>query len=110
MYVACDRNKLKQVLINLISNACEAVSQGEKIIISLSQTSQACLTVQNGGKPIPPETLARLTQPFFSTKSSGNGLGLAIVKRIIDAHQGSLTFTSTLETGTTATVHLPAAQ
>ena len=110
VYVACDRNKLKQVLINLISNACEAVSQGEKIIISLSQTSQVCLTVQNGGKPIPPETLARLTQPFFSTKSSGNGLGLAIVKRIIDAHQGSLTFTSTLETGTTATVHLPAAQ
>ncbi|MBT9316339.1 GAF domain-containing sensor histidine kinase [Leptothoe spongobia] len=108
VYVACDRDKLKQVLINLISNACEAIDKGEQVTISLSQTEQAYLTVHNGGTPIPPDTLARLTQPFFSTKSSGNGLGLAIVKRIIDAHQGSLTFTSTPETGTTATVYLPA--
>ena len=105
VYVACDRDKLKQVLINLISNACEAIQPGESVTISLMP--QGCLTVHNGGDPIPPETLARLTQPFFSTKSAGNGLGLAIVKRIVDAHQGSLTFTSTVETGTIATVTLP---
>ncbi|MEA5466550.1 ATP-binding protein [Leptothoe sp. PORK10 BA2] len=107
VHVSCDRDKLKQVLINLISNACEAINPGEAVNISLSKTDQACLTVHNGGSPIPPDILARLTQPFFSTKSSGNGLGLAIVKRIIDAHQGSLTFTSNPETGTTATVQLP---
>ncbi|NEQ54852.1 MAG: GHKL domain-containing protein, partial [Leptolyngbya sp. SIO3F4] len=107
VYVDCDRDKLKQVLINLISNACEAINKGDEIKISLCKTEQACLTVQNGGAPIPPDILARLTQPFFSTKSSGNGLGLAIVKRIIDAHQGTLTFTSTQETGTIATVKLP---
>lgn len=109
VHVACDRDKLKQVLINLISNACEAINQGDEVKISLTQTNQVCFTVQNGGAPIPPDILARLTQPFFSTKSSGNGLGLAIVKRIIDAHQGSLTFTSTQETGTIATVQLPTA-
>lgn len=108
VYVECDRDKLKQVLINLISNACEAINKGDEVKISLTQTNQAYLTVQNGGLPIPPEILARLTQPFFSTKSSGNGLGLAIVKRIVDAHQGNLTFTSTPETGTIATVELPA--
>ena len=108
VYVDCDRDKLKQVLINLISNACEAINKGDEVKISLTQTSQACLTVHNGGAPIPADILARLTQPFFSTKSSGNGLGLAIVKRIINAHQGSLTFTSTQETGTIATVQIPA--
>lgn len=107
VYVGCDRDKLKQVLINLISNACEAINPGERVKISLSKADQACFTVQNGGAPIAPDILVRLTQPFFSTKSSGNGLGLAIVKRIIDAHQGNLTFTSTQEAGTTATVQLP---
>ncbi|MEM7796211.1 MAG: GAF domain-containing sensor histidine kinase [Cyanobacteria bacterium P01_C01_bin.118] len=107
VYVGCDRDKLKQVLINLISNACEAINPGDEVKISLSKTECNCLTVQNGGEPISPDILARLTQPFVSTKSAGNGLGLAIVKRIVDAHQGSLTFTSTQATGTTATVKLP---
>lgn len=107
-----DVDKLKQVLINLISNACEAVEAGETIEISLSRRKllsapQICLTVRNGGEPIAESILAQLTKPFFSTKSSGNGLGLAIVKRIIEAHEGSLTFSSTAEAGTTATVEFP---
>ncbi|MBX2866229.1 MAG: GAF domain-containing sensor histidine kinase [Leptolyngbyaceae cyanobacterium MAG.088] len=108
VYVACDRDKLKQVVINLISNACEAITPGDDVKITLTPIEQRTrLTVQNGGAPIPPDILARLTEPFFSTKSSGNGLGLAIVKRIIDAHQGSLTFASTPTAGTTATMELP---
>ncbi|MGD1898624.1 MAG: ATP-binding protein [Phormidesmis sp.] len=106
-----DSDKLKQVLINLISNACEAVAAGESIEISLfypaGESEQISLEVCNGGDPIPPNILAQLTKPFFSTKSSGNGLGLAIVKRIIEAHKGSLCFVSTAETGTRATVQLP---
>ncbi len=128
VFVEGDRAKLKQVLINLISNACEAVAAGDPVEISvevsldspLSSTptaattsatasvpALACLKVCNGGDPILPATLAQLTKPFFSTKSSGNGLGLAIVNRIIKAHQGSLVFNSSVETGTVASVYLP---
>ncbi|MGB3574358.1 MAG: ATP-binding protein [Phormidesmis sp.] len=110
-----DRDKLKQVIINLISNACEAVAVGDPIKIALSSRLPSAsaaaliyLNVCNGGEPIIPEVLAQLTKPFFSTKSSGNGLGLAIVKRIVEAHRGSLIFTSTIETGTVASVRLPA--
>ena len=104
-----DSAKLNLVLINLISNACEAVTIGDTVDISLSSPSstQVCLSIRNGGDPIPPNVLLQLTKPFFSTKSSGNGLGLAIVKRIVEAHQGTLTFTSTAEKGTTATVQFP---
>ena len=112
LFIQGDKDKLKQVLINLVSNACEAVEAGEYINLSLSlqklsSIPQICLSVHNGGTPIPEETLAQLTKPFFSTKSSGNGLGLAIVKRIIEAHKGTLTFASTAEAGTTATVEFP---
>ncbi len=105
-----DRDKLKQVFINLVSNACEAVPAGETIrwqVLNGSNPHRIEVSVQNGGEPIPPDVLPRLTQPFFTTKSSGNGLGLAITKRIIEAHNGTLTITSTAEDGTTATVSLP---
>ena len=103
-----DRDKLKQVLINLVSNACEAIDAGETVSIKLSQSSpHICIDIHNGGDPIPDDVLPRLTQPFFSTKSAGNGLGLAIVKRIIEAHQGTLLFSSSKEAGTTASVKLP---
>lgn len=111
VYVKGDADKLKQVLINLISNACEAVEAGEAIEISLHapepSSTQVSIEVCNSGDPIPPDILAQLTKPFFSTKSSGNGLGLAIVKRIVEAHQGNLSFDSSAETGTKATVQLP---
>lgn len=107
-----DRDKLKQVFINLVSNACEAVSPGDEIHWHLTPDLAKCrihVSVHNGGEPIPPEVLPRLTRPFFTTKSSGNGLGLAITKRIIEAHNGNLTIESTHEIGTQVTVSLPQA-
>ena len=108
--VSADSDKLKQVFINLISNACEAVNVGDSITWELIHPSKAdYLTVQvkNGGNPIPPSILEKITTPFFTTKSSGNGLGLAIVKRIVTAHRGQLTITSDATSGTTVTVTLP---
>ncbi|MEM9449832.1 MAG: PAS domain S-box protein [Cyanobacteria bacterium P01_E01_bin.6] len=105
-----DRDKLKQVFINLVSNACEAIPSGETICWRVENgldPRRVQVSVHNGGDPIPPDVLPQLTKPFFTTKSSGNGLGLAITKRIIEAHNGTLTFTSTAEDGTTATVLLP---
>ena len=90
---------MKQVLINLITNACEAVSTGEAISISIqkSKIRLICILIHNGGNPIPADILPQLTKPFFTTKASGTGLGLAlaelrreIVKWIVEAHGGEL--------------------
>ncbi|MGD1905999.1 MAG: PAS domain S-box protein [Leptolyngbyaceae cyanobacterium] len=108
--IAGDLDKLKQVFINLLSNACEAVPEGETVTCSLdrSSTNQIAIKVHNGGAPIPPDVLPKLMQPFFTTKSTGNGLGLAITRRIVEAHQGTLQIESSAETGTLVTVSLPA--
>ncbi|HLO89231.1 MAG TPA: ATP-binding protein [Nostocaceae cyanobacterium] len=107
-----DKDKLKQVFINIVRNACEAVTPGSVItwevnIISTTSTNKVCINVHNSGEPIPPEILANLTQPFFSTKPNGTGLGLAISKRIINAHNGELYIQSELNKGTTVSIQLP---
>ncbi|MDX2213394.1 MAG: ATP-binding protein [Oculatellaceae cyanobacterium bins.114] len=103
-----DRDKLKQVLINLMRNACEAVQSGEVITCDIKiNPDQICIRVHNGGEPIPPDQLVKLGTPFFTTKQSGNGLGLAIVRRIVEAHGGQLVIQSALEIGTTVSVQLP---
>ncbi|MGF1512742.1 MAG: PAS domain S-box protein [Elainellaceae cyanobacterium] len=105
--VAGDRDKLKQVFINLITNACEASPPEMTVTWKVTVSDrQAIIQVHNGGEPIPPTVLPKLTQPFFTTKSSGNGLGLAITKRIVEAHAGDLQIDSGAEAGTTVTVTL----
>jgi len=102
-------DKLKQVFINLIRNACEAVEPGETIRWSVTDSSmeQICISVQNGGAPTPADVLPQLTQPFYSTKAEGTGLGLAIVKRIVEAHSGELLIESSENEGTVFNVRLP---
>jgi signal transduction histidine kinase len=107
-----DRDKLKQVLINLIRNACEAIAPQETVTWRVSPDEQSGfvhLQIHNSGDPIPPEVLAKIGEPFYSTKPNGTGLGLAIVKRIVAAHSGVLSIQSDAETGTTVHVHLPVA-
>ena len=93
------------------SRQIEAVSDGDvvKWVVDNSSAEQVCVYVCNGGAPIPPEVLSKLTQPFFSTKSSGTGLGLAITKRIVNAHGGKLSIESELVGGTRVSVKLPVA-
>jgi PAS domain S-box-containing protein len=108
-----DKDKLKQIFINLIDNACEAVKKGDTIIWSAdSEVIPLWVDIQihNGGKPIPPELLSQLARPFYTTKSSGTGLGLAIVKRLVEAHGGKLSITSSASEGTIVSVRLPLSQ
>ncbi len=107
--VLADRDKLKQVAINLVTNAFEAVDPGEAITLSIQPNSDNLVAIQvhNGGNPIPPDVLPKLTKPFVTTKSNGTGLGLAIVKRIVEAHDGELIIESEAIAGTTITVKLP---
>jgi PAS domain S-box-containing protein len=104
-----DRDKLKQVFINLIDNACEAIDVDEIVTWTIEPTStkeHVYVRVHNGGPSIPPDIIPKLTKPFYTTKSCGTGLGLAIVKRIIDTHAGELTIDSSSERGTTISVKL----
>ncbi len=105
-----DADKLKQVFINLVRNAYEAIGAGEAVTCAVSRESeQVRIRVQNGGIPIPAELLPKLTQPFCSNKPSGSGLGLAIVKRILDAHHAGLSIESSVETGTVIQIQFPVA-
>jgi signal transduction histidine kinase len=105
-----DKDKLKQVFINIVRNACEAIAPGNTInwrVDSHTVPEQVLISVHNGGEPIPPEVLCKLTEPFYSTKPSGTGLGLAIVKRIVNAHGGELSIQSDQLTGTRVSIQLP---
>ena len=107
--IAGDRDKLKQVFINLIANAQEACGPDDTVTWTICRPTGGSVTsrIHNGGDAIPPALLPKLTQPFFTTKPSGNGLGLAITKRIVEAHGGQMAIASSAEDGTTVTITLP---
>ena len=110
-WILGDRDQLKQVFINLIENACEAVSAGEEILCRLNVSAanrQVCISIHNWGEPVPSQILPQLTKPFVTTKSGGTGLGLTVAKQIIEAHSGELEIQSSRESGTTVMVRLPA--
>jgi signal transduction histidine kinase len=107
-----DKDKLKQVFINIIRNACEAIAPGDTVRWRVEMSTgadQVVISVCNGGDPIPPDVLSKLAKPFYSTKPCGTGLGLAIVKRIVNAHGGKLSIQSDPLTGTTVSIQLPMA-
>lgn len=108
-----DRDKLKQVFINLIRNACEAIEEEDVVTWRIDAgriANQVHISIRNGGVPIAPDLLDKLGTPFLTTKANGNGLGLAIVRRIIEAHGGEFTITSDTGTGTVALITLPLLQ
>lgn len=105
-----DKDKLKQVFINLVDNACQAIAEGDIVTWTVKPdvtTPYVCIQIHNGGEPIPPEILPKLVKPFYTTRPAGTGLGLAIVKRIVEAHNGEFAITSSPTTGTIATVRIP---
>jgi signal transduction histidine kinase len=108
---ALDREKFSQVVINLVSNAVLATRPGDAIEIELDSDDAAgalTLTVSDKGAGMPPSVLARLGQPFFTTRGDrGSGLGVGICMRIVEEHGGSLTYQSREGAGTRARVELP---
>jgi polar amino acid transport system substrate-binding protein len=106
--------RIEQVVVNLLLNACEALPDpGRAIRLSTRRAGpELVLEVSDEGTGIQPEDLARITDPFFTTKRErgGTGLGLSISASIVKAHGGSLAFRSAPGQGTTATLTLPAAE
>ena len=107
--VALDHDKFTQVVVNLVSNAALATRPGDELTLRITgEEGRAVLTVADRGTGMPPEVLARLGEPFFTTRGDrGSGLGVGICMRIVEEHGGTLTFRSSVGQGTTATVGLP---
>jgi signal transduction histidine kinase len=113
-------NQIQQVLVNLLINARQAMPQGGRVILKLDYDAATGLVefvVRDTGCGMAPETMRRIFDPFFSTKTGpdatgrgGTGLGLATCREIVEAHHGRIRVESTLGKGTAFTIMLPAAQ
>jgi signal transduction histidine kinase len=109
-YCSCDPEKIKQVLINLVKNAAEAMPEGGSVrLVTRSEPGWACLDVIDTGKGIPPEHLEAMFTPFFTTKKGGSGLGLSVCFKLIQDHGGRIEVKSELHKGSTFSVLLPSA-
>jgi signal transduction histidine kinase len=105
-----DGSKIRQVLLNLIQNAAEAMEDGGAVTVRASGFPEGggiVLAVQDDGPGIPPEQLKRVFEPFFSTKFSGTGLGLAIARSLVEQHGGTLQVDSEVGKGTNFYLILP---
>ncbi|MBP7126563.1 HAMP domain-containing histidine kinase [Myxococcota bacterium] len=106
--VRVDRPRFFQALTNLVLNAIQAVAPGGTVRISGVQDDGATrVIIRDDGPGMDAETLARVQQPFVTTRASGMGLGLPLARRLIEAHGASLEIESSPGIGTTATVLLP---
>jgi signal transduction histidine kinase len=105
--VNCDYNQIKQVIINLLINAHDAVSKnGEIKVKTWQKKNRTYLAVEDNGSGISAEIIHNIFNPFFTTKTRGTGLGLAISKKIAKEHGGDLTVESTPGEGATFTLGL----
>ena len=114
--IKADAAQIKQVLINLVQNAADSISQNgtvklrarqDRKHISYTDTNVVILDVKDTGKGIPPEVEKRLFDPFFTTKDTGTGLGLSIAAAIVQKHGGLLQYQTQVHHGTTFGIVLP---
>jgi signal transduction histidine kinase len=116
LVIHADRQKLRQVFLNLVSNACDAMTAGGTLTLHIRSEplkngrKGVMIEVVDTGHGIPPDVLPKVMDPFFSTKEEGKGtgLGLAICRRIVQEHQGTIQIESAVGKGTTVRIALPA--
>ncbi|HWY88021.1 MAG TPA: ATP-binding protein [Gemmataceae bacterium] len=119
--VSLDKELFKQALLNLLLNAEQAMPQGGAVTIQAGveparlQGQDAggngkclCLSIIDTGQGMAPDALAKIFQPFFSTKPSGSGLGLPTTRKIVEGHHGTIDVQSEPGKGTKITIKLPA--
>jgi PAS domain S-box-containing protein len=110
--VLADRQQLRQLFLNLLTNALDAMPEGGILTVRVlpEQPGFVLVEITDSGTGIEPLHLARVTEPFFTTKDEGKGtgLGLAICKRIVQEHGGTLALESDVGRGTTVRIVLPA--
>lgn len=109
--IAADANRLKQVFINLVMNAFQAMEGGGSLLLRTSSSEERFASVQiaDTGSGIPQKTLSRIFEPFYTTKKTakGTGLGLFITKKIVESFSGTISVESSEGEGTCFTVTFP---
>ena len=109
--VRLDNESLKQVFLNLMLNALEAIGEGGRLTVSVAERAgEVAVTFADDGPGIPAETLRQLGHPFMTTKARGSGLGLFLSRRLVQGAGGTLDIESEVGRGTICTVHLPRAR
>jgi signal transduction histidine kinase len=108
--IAVDAEQIKQVLLNLVLNAVQAMPQGGRVVLRARQQDRSVLLeVADEGRGIPAEHLDRIFDPFFTTRANGTGLGLAIAHQIVYGHGGEISVRNNPDRGATFTLILPLA-
>ena len=109
--IICSPSQINQVFLNLVTNAAQAMEEGQGTLTLTTRSENAGVAVEvaDNGKGIPPDVLPKIFDPFFSTKEigKGTGLGLSISYKIVEQHGGRITVESQPGTGTKFTVWLP---
>jgi signal transduction histidine kinase len=109
--IACDPDLVEEALLNIFSNSLEAMPSGGTITVATTlEPGLLFLEICDTGTGIAPDTILRLSKPFFTTKTNGTGLGVAIVRRIMQQHQGTVRFRNETGGGTTVELRLPLQQ
>jgi two-component system sensor histidine kinase HydH len=109
LIVEADKDKIKQVFINLLQNAVEAISEEGQISIKMkeSEDNKVFISIEDNGCGMTEEVKAKIFEPLFTTKTKGLGLGLSIVKEILLQHNGEIEVESELNKGTKIKIFLP---
>ncbi|MBE6159723.1 MAG: HAMP domain-containing histidine kinase [Lactobacillales bacterium] len=108
LFIEADYNRLNQVLINLIKNSIESIGSNGLIKINLNKTKNSLeIKIEDNGIGMDKDELKRISEPFFTTKENGTGLGVFLSKQIVEAHNGTIKYTSKKYVGTKTTIKLP---
>jgi signal transduction histidine kinase len=103
-----DAEKLRQVVLNLVVNALEAMKDGGMLTVRVAPDAEGIvLSLEDTGPGIDAAVLGQVFDPFFTTKEAGTGLGLSIVRKIVDQHGGDVRLATALGSGTTVRVWIP---
>ncbi len=107
--IVCVENQIKQVLINIMKNAIEAMPNGGKVTVTAKKHNHEfiLIRIQDNGPGIPEHAVPRLGEPFYTTKETGTGLGLMVSFKIIENHNGQMLIASGEGEGTTVDIYLP---